>query len=195
MTISRAIAAVVLALLWPSAAAAQAKAYRIDPSHTETSFMVDRFGFTSILGVFAKSEGTIWIDEAHPEASRVEARVITESLWTADATRDTVVHNPVWLGIAANPVMTFTSTHVALSGERTARVTGDLTIKGVTRPATFDVRLNKIGTSPAAPRRSAGFSITGEVSRKDFGITVAQGLIGDTVAIRIECLAEEEPPK
>jgi polyisoprenoid-binding protein YceI len=99
----------------------------------------------------------------------------------------------VWLGIAANPAMTFKSTRVARTGEATAEVTGDLTIRGITRPATFTARLNKIGKSPASARRSAGFTITGEVNRKDFGITAAPGLIGDKVSIRIETLAEAAP--
>jgi polyisoprenoid-binding protein YceI len=192
MNIWRLAAALAVTALWQAPAWAQAVAYRIDPGHTETSFMVDRFGFTSILGVFAKSEGEIWLDEAHPEASRVEATVTTDSLWTADATRDRAVRDPVWLAVAANPTMSFKSTHVARTGETTAQVTGDLTIRGVTRPATFTVRLNKIGTSPSSRKRTAGFTITGEVDRKDFGITVAPRLIGDKVAIRIESVAEIE---
>jgi polyisoprenoid-binding protein YceI len=69
-------------------------------------------------------------------------------------------------------------------------VTGDLTIMGVTQPATFDVKLNKIGTAPNNnQKRQAGFTITGTVSRKAFGSAGAAGLIGDAVAIRIETLA------
>jgi polyisoprenoid-binding protein YceI len=55
-------------------------AYKLDEAHTETSFVIDRFGFTSVIGIFAKSEGTIWLDEAAPEKSRVEATVTVDSL-------------------------------------------------------------------------------------------------------------------
>lgn len=164
-------------------------AYKLDPSHTETTFVIDRFGFTSVLGIFAKSEGTIWIDEAAPEKSRVEATVQVDSLLSGDTTRDGHVTGERWLNAAKNPTMTFKSTKVEKTGADTAKVTGDMTIMGVTQPATLDVKLNKIGTAPNNQKRQAGFTITGTVSRKAFGSAGAAGLIGDAVAIRIETLA------
>ena len=80
-------------------------AYTLDPAHTETTFVVDRFGFTSVIGIFAKSEGTIWLDEAAPEKSRVEATVTVDSLLTADPTRDQHVKGERWLNAAKNPTM------------------------------------------------------------------------------------------
>jgi len=164
-------------------------AYKLDPAHTETTFVVDRFGFTSVLGIFAKSEGTIWIDEAAPEKSRVEATVQVDSLLSGDTTRDGHVTGERWLNAAKNPTMTFKSTKVEKTGADTAKVTGDMTIMGVTQPATLDVKLNKIGAAPNNQKRQAGFTITGTISRKAFGSAGAAGLIGDTVAIRIETLA------
>lgn len=164
-------------------------AYALDPAHTETTFVVDRFGFTSVIGIFAKSEGTIWLDEAAPEKSRVEATVTVDSLLTADPTRDQHVKGERWLNAAKNPTMTFKSTKVEKTGAMTAKVTGDMTIMGVTQPATLDVKLNKIGTAPNNQKKQAGFTITGTVSRKAFGSAGAAGIIGDAVAIRIETLA------
>jgi polyisoprenoid-binding protein YceI len=164
-------------------------AYKLDPAHTETTFVIDRFGFTSILGIFAKSEGTIWLDEAAPEKSRVEATVEVGSLQAGNATREEHLTGERWLNAAKNPTMTFKSTKVEKTGADTAKVTGDMTIMGVTQPATLDVKLNKIGTAPNNQKRQAGFTITGAVSRKAFGSAGAAGLIGDNVAIRIEALA------
>jgi polyisoprenoid-binding protein YceI len=164
-------------------------AYTLDPAHTETTFVVDRFGFTSVIGIFAKSEGTIWLDEAAPEKSRVEATVTVDSLLTADPTRDQHVKGERWLNAAKNPTMTFKSTKVEKTGAMTAKVTGDMTIMGVTQPAVLDVKLNKIGTAPNNQKKQAGFTITGTVSRKAFGSAGAAGIIGDAVAIRIETLA------
>ncbi len=179
-----------------SAAAAPAfaaeVAYTLDPAHTQTSFTIDRFGFTSILGVFAKSEGTIWLDEAAPDKSRVEATVAVDSLWTSDATRDGHVKGERWLNATKNPTMTFKSTKVVKTGDTTAKVTGDMTIMGVTQPVTLDVKLNKIGTAPTGPKKMAGFTITGQVSRKAFGSASAAGIIGDTVNIHIETLATSQ---
>ena len=164
-------------------------AYKLDAAHTETTFTIDRFGFTSIIGIFAKSEGTIWLDEAAPEKSRVEATVTVDSLLTADPTRDQHVKGERWLNAAKNPTMTFKSTKVEKTGDMTAKVTGDMTIMGVTQPAVLDVKLNKIGTAPNNQKKQAGFTITGTVSRKAFGSAGAAGIIGDAVAIRIETLA------
>jgi len=164
-------------------------AYKLDSAHTETTFAIDRFGFTSVIGIFAKSEGTIWLDEAEPEKSRVEAVVSVDSLFSGDPARDQHLKGERWLNATANPIMTFKSTKVEKTGETTAKVTGDMSIMGVTQPVTLDVKLNKIGTAPNNQKRQAGFTITGQISRKAFGSASAAGVIGDTVDIRIETLA------
>ena len=164
-------------------------AYKLDPAHTETTFVIDRFGFTSVIGIFAKSEGTIWLDEAAPDKSRVEATVTVDSLFTGDPTRNDHIKGERWLNAAKNPTMTFKSTKVEKTGDATAKVTGDMTIMGVTQPVVLDVKLNKIGSAPNNQKRQAGFTITGQVSRKAFGSAGAAGVIGDAVNIRIETLA------
>jgi polyisoprenoid-binding protein YceI len=164
-------------------------AYKLDPAHTETSFSIDRFGFTSILGIFAKSEGTIWLDEAAPEKSRVEATVEVGSLQAGNPAREEHVTGERWLNAAKSPTMTFKSTKVVKTGDTTAKVTGDMTIMGVTQPVTLDVKLNKIGTGPMGPKKMAGFTITGAISRKAFGSAGGAGAIGDEVKIHIESLA------
>ena len=188
----RQLAAVVAGAALGAAAApafAAEVAYALDPAHTETTFVIDRFGFTSVLGIFAKSEGMIWLDEAAPEKSRVEATVTVDSVFTGDPTRDQHVKGERWLNAAKNPTMTFKSTKVEKTGDATAKVTGDMTIMGVTQPVTLDVKLNKLGTGPMGPKKMAGFTITGAISRKAFGSAGGAGAIGDNVAIRIETLA------
>ena len=193
----RLLAAPTLALLAAcaalglAAAPAQAAevAYKLDPAHTETTFVIDRFGFNSVIGIFGESEGTIWLDEAAPEKSRVEATVKIASLFTGNPTRDEHLKSERWLNAVANPTMTFKSTTVVKTGPDTAKVTGDMTIMGMTMPATLEVKLNKIGTAPNSQKRQAGFTITGVISRKAFGSASAAGIIGDSVAVRIETLA------
>ena len=171
-------------------------AYTIDPSHTQTTFTVDRFGFTTILGAFTTASGTIWIDEANPAGSRVEAQVATGSLYAGDATREEHVKGERWLNAAANPAITFKSTKVVTTGPDTADVTGDFTLNGVTKSVTFKVKLNKIGAAPGSGKPAAGFTITGSVHRRDFNIGAAlpAGLIGEDVPIRIEALAVAPAP-
>lgn len=179
------------ALLLGTPAQAEPRVYEIDPSHTQTLFSVGRFGFTSIFGVFARAEGEIVLDEADPAASRVTATVTSSSLWSSDATRDQHILGPRWLNAAAAPTMRFVSTRVERTGDNTARVTGDMTINGITRPVTLSVTLNKLGANPASPRKTAGFSVTGTIDRREFGLTTAPNLIANEVSIRIEALALE----
>lgn len=191
----RLILAAALALTAAPALAAPV-AYTIDPSHTQTTFMVDRFGFTTVFGAFTTASGTIWIDEASPAASRVEAQVTTASLYAGDATREEHVRGERWLNAVASPTITFKSTKVVTTGPDMADVTGDFTLNGVTKPVTFKVKLNKIGKAPGSGKPSAGFTITGSVHRRDFnvGAAVPAGLIGEDVPIRIEVLAVASAP-
>ncbi len=186
----RYLTGLILALSFAAPAFATEQAYDLDPAHTQTTFSVDRFGFTSIFGVFSRSGGTVWIDEDHPEKSHVDAWVTTDSLWSSDATRDGFVRGKSWLDSVANPTLTFKSTKVERTGTTTANVTGDLTLFGQTHSVVFATKLNKIGTDIATQRRAAGFSLEGDISRKDFGSTTAARLIGDLVHIRIEALSE-----
>ncbi|NQE60515.1 YceI family protein [Caulobacter sp. RHG1] len=181
-------AALIAGCLTAAPAFAEEVAYKLDGAHTETSFVIDRFGFNSVIGLFAKTEGTVWLDEAAPEKSRVEAVIAVDSLLTANASRDEHLKSERWLNAAKSPIITFKSTKVEKTGEATAKVTGDLTLMGVTQPAVLDVKLNKIGTAPNNQKKQAGFTITGQISRKAFGSTGAAGMIGDAVDIRIEAL-------
>jgi len=168
---------------------AEPVAYTIDPTHTQTTFQIDRFGFTTIFGAFTASEGTIWIDEADPSKSRVEASVKTASLFAGDPSRDDHLKGARWLNAEANPVITFKSTKVTPTGKDTADVAGDFTLNGVTKPVIFKVKLNKLAVAPGSGKPTAGFTIIGEVDRTDYGISVAAGVIGNKVGIRIEALA------
>jgi polyisoprenoid-binding protein YceI len=183
----------LIGLCFAATAFADEHAFDIDPTHTEAAFFVDRFGFTSIFGVFAKSGGTVWIDEGHLANSHVEAWVSTESVWSADSERDGFVKGKHWLDAASNRTLTFKSTRVELTGPNTMKVTGDLTVFGQTHPVTFSATMNKIGNDIVTKRRAAGFSLQAEISRKEFGSATAPGLIGDRVFIRIESLAVARP--
>ncbi|HRD29833.1 MAG TPA: YceI family protein [Caulobacter sp.] len=190
----RLILAAVLALTGAPALAAPV-AYTLDPAHTQTTFTVDRFGFTTILGAFTTASGTIWIDEADPANSRVEAQVTVASLYAGDATREEHLKGERWLNAAAYPAISFKSTKVVTTGPDTADVTGDFTLNGVTRAVTFKVKLNRIGKAPGSGKQAAGFTITGSVHRRDFNVGTAlpAGLIGEDVPIRIEALAVAAP--
>ena len=173
------------------ALAAEARAadrYVIDPGHTQVLFKADRFGLSNIFGIFAVLSGEILLDEADPSKSSVRAIIRAASLKSDNALREEHLTSERWLDAEQFPEITFVSTKVEPDGE-TAKVTGDLTVHGVTKPVTLDVALKKIGTDPVSKRQAAGFSATTSVNRHDFGVTIAEPLIGADVAIMIETLA------
>lgn len=177
-------------ILAAPSALADPVAYEIDPGHTHVLFAVERFGFADTIGIFPDSEGVIRLDRGDPAASSVSARVRTASVWTGLDARDNAVRGSSWLDIATHDEISFESVRVDLLDDISARVTGNFTLLGVTREETFDVTLNRIGPDVSrGGQEGAGFSITGEISRSDYGLDTAMNLVGDRVAIRIEMLA------
>lgn len=174
------------------AAFAEPVTYSLDPAHTQVAFAIDRFGFNRVLGRFEDVTGELILDEANPANSSVQATIQVASVDSSNDTRDEHLRGDRWLNAAQFPTIGFRSTAVRMTGERTAEVTGDLTMLGQTHPVTLNVTLNNIGAPPNAPqRRQAGFSATGSLTRSTWGSTAAQnpGMIGDAVSITIEALA------
>ncbi|WP_421788963.1 YceI family protein [Hyphobacterium sp.] len=163
--------------------------YDIDSSHTQATFSVDRFGFTTIFGSFGTSGGTITLDAEAPENSSVSAFVETGSVMAGDPVRDEHLAGPFWLNAPENAQLTFESTSVALTGENTADVTGQLTLWGEAREVTFNAVLNQMATDPSNQRPAVGFTITGTINRTDWGHEIASQLVGTEIGIRIETLA------
>lgn len=174
-------------------AQAEPKDYVLDGSHTHIVWKVERFGFTNTVATFADIKGTLVLDEDNPEASSVTATIAVSAVRSDLLEREEAIRDAVWLDAENHPTITFTSTGVELmpeiEGRRAAKVTGDLTLKGVTLPVTLDVVLNKIGIEPPSRKKAMGFSATGKLERDDFGITTALKFIGNEVSFEIEALA------
>jgi len=178
------------ALLATGAASAEPVNYTLDPAHTQVAFSIDRFGFNHVLGRFEDVSGEMIIDEANPANSSVRATIQVGSVDSGNDARDQHLKEPRWLDATQFPTMEFRSTSVRLTGERTAEVIGDLTLLGQTHPVTLNVTLNNIADSPSNRRRTAGFSATGSLNRSAWGSTTGPNLIGDSVSIQIEALAQ-----
>lgn len=178
------------ALFAAGAAHAEPVTYTLDPSHTQVAFSIDRFGFNRVLGRFDDVAGELVLDEANPANSSVRATIQVASVDSGHDTRDEHLREPRWLNAAQFPTIEFRSTAVRLTGERTAEVTGNLTLLGQTHPVTLNVTLNQIGPAPNNQRRTAGFSATGSLTRSAFGSTTGANVIGDSVSIQIEALAQ-----
>lgn len=125
---------------------------------------------TTVRGRFAPPTGTLEFDPANPAAAHVEATIDATTLTSGQADRDAHLKHPDFLDVANYPTITFNSTHVELTGDTEARVTGDLTIRGVTKPVTLNVEYIGVATDPWGNTK-AGFTAETKINREDWGLT------------------------
>lgn len=192
-----AAAALLIALALPALAAAPSVpkgTYKIDPRHAQVIFMVRHMGLSTFYGRFGAVNGTLTVDPAAPDQSTLDATIDMTGLNSHDTELDGVLKDSVF-DVAKYPTVTFKATKIAVTGDNTGTVTGDLTIKGVTKPVALNVTFNGGRNSPIPfePYR-LGFDATGTVSREDFGLTgyIWGGFVGDAVTIAIEAEFEKQ---
>jgi polyisoprenoid-binding protein YceI len=178
-----------------SAALAEPQTYMLDPSHTNVLWSASHFGFSSPSGKFTDATGELVLDESKPETSMVNVTIKTGSVLTGIPKFDTHLTSADFFDSAKFPNATFKSTQVTLSGSNSAKVAGDLTLHGVTKPVVLNVKLNKIGESPISKAKTAGFSATTVLKRSEFGINYALPGVSDEVAIAIEAEAAVQAAK
>ncbi len=161
----------------------------IDPAHTNIAFMIDHLGYSMTLGRFAAFDIALAFDQNQVANSSLNVTVKTDSLSTFHAKRDEHLRSPDFFNTAEFPEMTFVSTAIEQTGEKTGRVTGDLTLLGVTRPVTLDVTFNKAAPHPFNKKMTVGFSARGMLKRSDFGMAYGLPAVGDEVQLIIEAEA------
>lgn len=183
---SIAASAAVSALL-AAAAPAVAEPYVLDKSHAQVSFSVDHLGFSVVHGVFREFDAEIDFDPEAIEATKVSFTIDAASVDTFWPQRDEHIRSADFLDVESHPEITFVSKSVKLTSDETAEITGDVTIRGVTREETFAARLNKIGPSPFNPDVTvAGFSVSGELDRTAYGVDYAAPAVGGVIPIRLD---------
>lgn len=173
-------------------AANAADTYTIDPTHTTVIWSAEHFGYSKPHGLFPMIEGTLVLDEAAPEKSSVNVTVDTAKIVTGNPKFDDHLKNKDFFDVTKFPKATFVSTNVEKTGDKTAKVTGDLTILGVTKPQTLDVTYNKGAPNPMSQKPTVGFSATGVIKRSDFGLKYAVPGVSDEVNIVIEAEANKD---
>jgi polyisoprenoid-binding protein YceI len=173
-----------------SASTTATTTWTIDSSHTQAEFAVRHLMISTVKGRFADVQGVVHTDESDPSRSRVEVTIAVPSIDTREPQRDAHLRSADFFDADSFPNITFRSTRVAGSGDRFT-VTGDLTIRGTTRPVVLDVIAEGRVTDPWGGER-AGFSATTKIKRSDFGLTWNQLLeaggvaVGDDVKISID---------
>jgi len=168
-----------------------AATWQIDPKHSVVEFAVKHMMFSTVKGRFSDVGGTIVYDATDPSRSTVEVEIDAASIDTHESQRDAHLRSAEFLEVETYPTITFKSTRVDATGAARLRVIGDLTMHGVTREVALDASFLGSGTNPYG-QVVAGFSATGELNRKDYGLNwnaalEAGGvLVGDTVKIAFE---------
>jgi polyisoprenoid-binding protein YceI len=158
--------------------------YALDRSHAKIVWSISHFGFSTYYGEFTDFDARLTLDAAAPEKSRLDATIDIASVSTNDAKLDAHLKNADFFDVAAHPRATYVSTAVRRTGARTAQVTGNLTLHGVTRPLTLAVTLNGAGEN-FAKTYVAGFSAEGVIKRSEFGMTTYLPGLGDEVKLAI----------
>lgn len=157
----------------PSVKDVPAGTYKTDPYHSSLTFKVNHMGFSHYTARFGKFDATLELDPAHPEAARLTATIDPQSLELNAPPKGfhDELMGKTWFDAVAHPQITFTSTKIEKTGDNTAKVTGDLSLKGVTKPVTMNVTFN--GGYPGMdldPHARIGFTATGTLNRADFGM-------------------------
>ncbi len=159
--------------------------YKLDPHHTMVLFSWNHFGYSNPTANFGLGEGTLVFDEQHPAKSSVEVTLPLADLDTHVSALDEHLKKPDFLDAGQYPVVTFKSTEVQPLGGNKFKVTGNLTVHGVTKPVVLDATLNKVGPHPMTKAPSIGFDATASIKRSDFGVAGYVPNVGDEIAIRI----------
>jgi polyisoprenoid-binding protein YceI len=168
--------------------------YDIDPTHTRIGFVARHAMVTKVRGGFNDFAGSIDIDGANPAASTATLTIKTDSIDTRNADRDAHLRSGDFLQLDEFPEITFVSTGVTQTGDTAFDVTGDLTVKDVTRPVTVEFDYEGTAKDPFGNTR-VGFEGSATISRKDFGITwnaaldTGGVLVGDKVVLEFEVSA------
>ena len=193
--------ALSLAFLLPALAAADPAVYKVDSDHSGVSFSIRHF-VSNVPGRFKDFDGVIKYDPQNPAASSVNFTIQAASIDTDNADRDNHLRGADFFEVEKFPTLTFSSSSVKAVDADTLEVTGELTMKGVTKKVTVPVEL--LGTVKTPRGEKAGFETAFKVDRKDYGITWNRALdtggaiLGDDVKINISIEADrqaEQPAK
>ena len=188
------LAAAGLAALMAAPAVAGTTTWNLDPFHTNAQFLVKHLGISTVQGDFTKLSGSVALDDQDVTKSTINVTIDVSSVDTRVSRRDDDLKSPNFFDAAKYPTITFQSTKITKTSDGLT-VTGNLTIKDVTKEVRLDV------TGPTAPitamgTQHRGFSATTKINRQDFHVSADPGMVGDDITILIDGeMALPPPPK
>ena len=173
-------------LMAPGTVAAQTETWHLDPNHSSAQFSVRHMGISTVRGAFTKLSGDVTYDPSNVSQSTIDVVIDATSVDTHVEMRDKDLRGDRFLNVAQYPTLTFKSKRVTPAGAGKLKVTGDLTIRGITKEVTLDV------DGPTAPMKDPrgnlhmGASATTKIDRTDFGMTGMTAMVGSEVSIQID---------
>jgi polyisoprenoid-binding protein YceI len=195
---SRTLSALVYVLFLVSAttliAAAQGT-WQIDPAHSSAQFSVRHLGISTVRGAFTKVSGTILLDDANPAKEQVQANIEAASVDTRVEMRDNDLRSANFLDVQKYPSITFQSKKIETAGPGKLKITGDLTIHGVTKEAVLDVDGPTAAIKDPWGNARRGASGSVKIIRQDFGVNGAPGVVGDELTISLDVEFFRPPSK
>ncbi|MBX3688583.1 YceI family protein [Dokdonella sp.] len=163
-----------------------AATYTLDPGHTQVVFSWNHFGYSNPSGQFGKVSGTLDFDAAAPTKAKVEVNIDVGSINTNVPALDDHLKKADFFDVEKYPQATFKSTKVEAGADaHHLKVTGDLSLHGVTKPVVLDVTINKVGPHPMSKKPSAGFDAHATIKRSEWGIGGYVPNISDDINLRI----------
>jgi polyisoprenoid-binding protein YceI len=199
---SIAVASLVLALAASAAQADDAKkaptgVYTMETRHSQVLFAIPHLGITDYHGRFDKLSGTLNFNASAPEQSSVQVAIDMSGIDTPSHELNTELQGIEVFNAVVFPTATFKSTAIVVTGPGTGKITGDLTLHGVTKPVTLDVVFGGGATDPFSGDDDIGFHATATVKRSDFGVTgmIWESIVGDEVKITIEAMFQHKKGK
>jgi polyisoprenoid-binding protein YceI len=176
----------IVFLLTLSAASQDRNTWQMDPPHSSAQFSVRHLGVSTVRGAFTKVSGTVQYDANDPSKDSLQATIDATSVDTRVEMRDNDLRSSNYLDVQKYPTITFVSKKVEAAGAGKLKITGDLTIHGVTKEVVLDV------DGPSAPikdpwgNQRMGVSATTTINRMDFGVAGGKGMIGDDISITLD---------
>jgi len=195
---SRALSALVFAialLVTLTLSATAQDTWQLDPQHSSAQFSVRHLGVSTVRGAFTKVSGSVQYDPANPGKASIQAAIDAASVDTRVEMRDNDLRSPNFLDVKKFPLIAFQSKRIEAAGAGKLKVTGDLTIHGVTKEVVLDV------DGPTAPMKDPwgnqrmGASATTKINRLDFGVAGAPNLVGDEINLTLDIEMIKPMPK
>ncbi len=166
--------------------------FTVEPGHTQIGFTLMHLGFSYYSGSFSNVSGSLSVNPSKPSAAKLSITVPIDSVMTTSAKLDSELKGDQWFDAAKYPTATFVSTKIVPEGKDSARITGTLTLHGVSRTETLTAHFVGAGINPLDKHYTIGFEAVGDIRRSDYGVKTYVPLVGDDVKLTIAGAFEQQ---